>query len=90
MSRYPEWAHPTHWTAEQALRFLERERDGPFFLKVMEERLRSPTFSFAGEGVTGQRLKSTVLQSKFSLDVVANLPILLPVHKPARLPAQSI
>lgn len=31
----PEWQHSTHWTVEQALRFLDdRDPSGPFFLTV--------------------------------------------------------
>lgn len=42
-SHLPEWLHPTHWTAEQAIRWLKRrDPEKPFFLKVSFARPHSP------------------------------------------------
>ncbi len=42
-SHLPEWLHPTHWTAEESIRWLKRrDPDKPFFLMVSFARPHSP------------------------------------------------
>ena len=42
-SHLPEWLHPTHWTAQQAIDWLgRRDPNKPFFLKVSFARPHSP------------------------------------------------
>lgn len=42
-SHLPEWLHPTHWTADQAIDFLRRrDPQKPFFLKMSFARPHSP------------------------------------------------